>query len=1068
MGCFRAVFVRVARTLSAALVVMLLCCLIRVVEARADLVELTPEEKAFVAAHPVITFSDSDWRPLSIVVGGRSQGLFHDYFTLISQRTGLAFRFEPQGDGRDFQLVLDALRERRIDMIDGTGKTPDRARYALFVGPYLRFPLAIMSREDTPVSSLEALAGRRVAVGRGGTAHEYLKEHDKNLTIIPAEDHTEALRLVATGRADAAVENLAVAAHAIRMAGLVNVKISGLLDYSFEIYSLVRSDWPLLASILKKAQDSVTETERGALLAKWLPVYKERLEGEATRHEPAIPGIGAAVALTDREREYLNHKKALAYCIDPDWAPIEHIDENGRHVGMTADFLELMSARLGAPMVLVPTPSWSQTLVAIKDGRCDFLPAAGDTRQRRRFLNFTSSYLRFPMVVATLAKVGFIDDPSALVGKSLGVINGYASLDILRAKYPDLQLLEVPSVTEGLRLVSEGKLFGFIDIVPVISQAIAKGHFSDLKIAGRLDAHLDLSLASREDEPELNSLFQKAVNSLTKAEIDAITKKWLAVTFEQGFDYALLWKVLAGGSAVLFVVIWWNRKLARLNRTIRRAHEALDQTSRRLGALLDNAGQGFLTVDADGLVEPQYSQECRTIFGVAMAGVWLPEVLYPTDLPARELMAKNIRRILDEPDAYRRELYLSLMPKTVRRGGATLRLAYRALAGARLMFVITDVSGEVELRDAVARERNRLACVVAAVRDERDFFAVLDAFALFREQGAREVREAPGGRQALEQVYRRVHTFKGLFLQFECAQAAKALDALESRLSTLRRTPEPTRESVADALGDTAVDVAVAGDVDVVRQALGEEFFSRRDTVSIDDDVAKALSDLCDRLLARSDALGLDAADQAVLRAGRTMRFVDMRRLLAGYPREAQRLARSQGKELAPFPITGDPVLVDPHRFDPLVKSLIHLFRNAVDHGLEMPQQREERGKSPVGRLECRVIREGDWLTITVRDDGRGVDPASLRSRAFELGLGGAEELAALDDAASFALVFRDGFTTRREAGDLSGRGVGLAAVRAEAERLGGNVTMESTPGQGTCLHLAIPLGPAGVTSEDA
>ena len=72
-------------------------------------------------------------------------------------------------------------------------------------------------------------------------------------------------------------------------------------------------------------------------------------------------------------------------------------------------------------------------------------------------------------------------------------------------------------------------------------------------------------------------------------------------------------------------------------------------------------------------------------------------------------------------------------------------------------------------------------------------------------------------------------------------------------------------------LGDTAVDVAVAGDADVVRQALGEEFFSRRDTVSIDDDVAKALSALCDRLLARADALGLDAADQAVLRSGRTM-----------------------------------------------------------------------------------------------------------------------------------------------------------------------------------------------------
>jgi ABC-type amino acid transport substrate-binding protein len=1068
MCCTLAVFVRVAKTLSATLVVVSFSCLLWAVGARAALVDFTPEEKAFIAEHPVITFSDSDWRPLSIVENGRVQGLFHDYFGLISQRTGLAFRFEPQGQGRNFTLVLDALRERRIDMIDGTGKTPDRARYALFVGPYLRFPLAIMSREDAPASSLDALAGRRVAVGRGGTAHEYLKEHGSHLTIIEAEDQIEALAMVATGRADAAVENMAVAAHAIRSAGLANVRISGLLDYNFNIYALVRSDWPLLASILKKALASVTEADRATILAKWLPVYKERLEGEAMRREPVAPGTGSAVALTDRERAYLARKKALAYCIDPNWPPLERIDDNGRHVGMTADFLELMSERLGVPMVLVPTSSWSQTLSAIKDRRCDFLPAAGDTRQRRRFLSFTTPYLRFPMVVATRSKVGFIDDAAKLAGKPLGVINGYSSLDILRAKYPELNLLEVASVTEGLQLVSEGKLVGFIDIVPVISQAIAAGHFSDLKIAGRLDAHLDLAVASRDDEPELNSLFQKAVNSLTKEETDAITKKWLAVTFEQGFDYALLWKVLAGVAVVLAVVVWWNRKLSRLNRAIRRAHEALDQVNRRLGALLDNAGQGFLTVDADGLIDPQYSQECLSIFGGEIAGASLPEILYPDDLPARELMAKNIRRILAEPEEYRRRLYLTLMPKVARRGGATLRLAYRALAGARLMFVITDVSGEERLRDAVARERNRLACVVAAVRDERDFFAVLDAFAAFRAEGSREIAAAPDGGQALAAVYRRVHTFKGLFLQLECAQAAKALDAQENRLSALRLPDGPTRADVAALLADPAVDAAVAADVDVVRQSLGEEFFSRRDRVTIDGDLADALSDLGGRLAARAGELGFDAADTAVLRAAVTVRHVDMRRLLAGYPRAAQRLALAQGKELAPFAVTGDPVPVDPRRFDPLVKCLIHVFRNAVDHGLETPQERDAAGKTPAGRLDCRVTAAHGLLAIEVRDDGRGIDPATLRARAYELGLGGAEELAALDDAASLALVFRDGFTIRREATNLSGRGVGLAAVRAEVTRLGGQVTMESTPGRGTSLRLTIPLEPTEATSEDA
>ncbi|HWQ11020.1 MAG TPA: transporter substrate-binding domain-containing protein, partial [Holophaga sp.] len=363
-------------------------------------------------------------------------------------------------------------------------------------------------------------------------------------------------------------------------------------------------------------------------------------------------------------------------------------------------------------------------------------------------------------VVATRAKAPFIDDPANLSGKTLGVVNGYASLDILRARHPGIELMEVPSVSEGLRLVADGKLFGYVDTVPAISQAIAKDQFSDLKIAGRLDAQLDLSMASRDDEPELSSLFQKAVNSLSREESEAIIKKWVAVTFEERFDYSRLWKVLAGAAALLAVAVWWNRKLARLNRAIRQAHEALDATSRRMAVLLDNAGQGFLSVGPEGVVEPQYSNECRAIFGGDIEGRDVAELLCPDDAAGRETMAVNIRRVVGESDAYRRNLYISLMPALLARGEATLRLAYRPLADGRLMLVITDVTGEARLKDAVARERNRLACVVAAVREQRDFFLVLDAFAAFRREGGELVAAAPDGRAALDAVYRQAHTLK--------------------------------------------------------------------------------------------------------------------------------------------------------------------------------------------------------------------------------------------------------------------------------------------------------------------
>jgi len=1042
-------------------VVAAVLCLSRPSLAAPAALDFTPEEKAFIEAHPVVTLSDVDWQPLSIVADGRQQGLFHDYYGLIAGRTGLAFRFAPLGDGLDFQVVLDALREKRIDMVDGTGRTAERAGYALFAGPFFRFPLAVASRDDGVAYSLETLVGKGVAVARGSTAEEYLREHDPGLNLVQTTDPVAALTLVATHKAEAAVENMAVAAYAIRKAGLANVKISGVLDYQFEIFSLVRNDWPLLASILQKAHDSVTEAEKAALLAKWLPVYKGGVQGGERGSEPGERREAApSIALTDRERDYLARKKALAFCVDPDWAPVERIDENGRHVGIAADFLTLMGDRLGVPMVLVPTSSWSQSLAAVKSRRCDFLPAAGDTKDRRRFLSFTSPYLRFPMVVATQAKAPFVDDPATLAGKTLGVVNGYASLDILRAKYPGIRLMEVASVSEGLRLVADGKLYGYIDTVPAISQTMAKDHFSDLKIAGRLDAHLDLAVASRDDEPELASLFQKAVNSLTREESDAILKKWVAVTFEQGFDYALFWKILAAAALVLAVVVWWNRKLSRLNRALRQAHEALDAASRRMTALLDNAGQGFLSVGRDGRVEPQYSRECRQIFSGDIEGGDVSQLLFPDDQALREAMAINIRRIIDEPDVYRRDLYLSLMPHLTVRGGASLRLAYRPLTDARLMFVITDVTGEVRLKDAVARERNRLACVVAAVREQRDFFTVLDAFAAFRRDGA-EAAAAVGGREGLDGVYRKVHTLKGLFLQLECSHVARALDDLESRLSGLRRAGDADGADVLallPLLGDTAVDIALEQDLAVVREALGPEFFTRRGEVCLGAELAEALASLAERLLDRVDDLGLDPADAAVLLAARALRFVDLKKLLSAYPRTTGRLAAAQGKTLIPFDVAGETVPVDPARFAPLAKSLIHVFRNAVDHGLESPAERAAAGKDEAGRITCRVEAAGGEVRVIVTDDGRGVEIEGVRARAFELGLVGAEALAAMDDAAILNLLFRDGFTSRRVAGELSGRGVGLSAVRAEAERLGGHVVLENHPGRGTRLVVAAPL----------
>jgi chemotaxis protein histidine kinase CheA len=263
---------------------------------------------------------------------------------------------------------------------------------------------------------------------------------------------------------------------------------------------------------------------------------------------------------------------------------------------------------------------------------------------------------------------------------------------------------------------------------------------------------------------------------------------------------------------------------------------------------------------------------------------------------------------------------------------------------------------------------------------------------------------------------------------------------------------------VAEALADPEVDAALDRDIAVVRSALGEEFFDRRGEICLGADLAEALAELADRLLSRLDDLPLGEQDRTVLAAARTLRHVDVKKLLAAYPRLAARLAAGQGKLLAPFAVEGEAVAVDPDRLDALAKALVHAFRNAVDHGLETPAERTEAGKDETGVIRCRVAAENGRLVIEVADDGRGVDVEAVRSRAFEVGLAGAEELAAMDDAAVTELLFRDGFSSRRNVGELSGRGVGLAAVRAEAQRLGGAAVLISEPGRGTRLRVEVPL----------
>jgi two-component system chemotaxis sensor kinase CheA len=178
------------------------------------------------------------------------------------------------------------------------------------------------------------------------------------------------------------------------------------------------------------------------------------------------------------------------------------------------------------------------------------------------------------------------------------------------------------------------------------------------------------------------------------------------------------------------------------------------------------------------------------------------------------------------------------------------------------------------------------------------------------------------------------------------------------------------------------------------------------------------------------------------------------------FPRLVRDLSRRLGKTIE-LVTEGDDTMADKDVIEALGDPLVHLVRNSLDHGIEPPDERTAAGKSPAARLTLAAVADGDAVIVEVSDDGRGVDPARVKRKAYEKGLISEEELESLSDTEAVDLVFRAGFSTADQVSDLSGRGVGMDAVRASVEKLGGSVTMRSKLGQGTSTRLRLPLSMA-------
>ncbi|SDR97590.1 two-component system, chemotaxis family, sensor kinase CheA [Halopseudomonas litoralis] len=260
---------------------------------------------------------------------------------------------------------------------------------------------------------------------------------------------------------------------------------------------------------------------------------------------------------------------------------------------------------------------------------------------------------------------------------------------------------------------------------------------------------------------------------------------------------------------------------------------------------------------------------------------------------------------------------------------------------------------------------------------------------------------------------------------------------------------EKKAESSADApAAETTVRVDTAR-LDEIMNMVGELVLVRNRLMRLgvgseDEELAKAVGNL--------DVVTADL-QASVMKT----RMQPIKKVFGRFPRVVRDLSRSLKKEIT-LELIGEDTDLDKNLVEALADPLVHLVRNSVDHGIEMPDEREAAGKSRVGQMVLAARQEGDHILLTITDDGRGMDPEVLRAKAVEKGMMDRDAAERLSESECFNLILAAGFSTKTEVSDVSGRGVGMDVVRTRISQLNGSIAIESTKGKGTQIAIKVPL----------
>ena len=471
-----------------------------------------------------------------------------------------------------------------------------------------------------------------------------------------------------------------------------------------------------------------------------------------------------------------------------------------------------------------------------------------------------------------------------------------------------------------------------------------------------------------------------------------------------------------------------TRHRGNLERLVDARTAELSQRNTAMRLVLDNVEQGLATIEPSGALSSERSRAFDAWFGGWQPGDTVGERLAQGNPTLQGWLELGWSQVTD--GFFPMDVALDQMPRRIHVNGRHYQLGYKAmLAGEVLkgvLLVVSDVTAEMERLRHDAEQRELISTFEHLMRDRG---ATVEFFQECESLVEQVLRPAGLDRQT---VLRALHTLKGNAGTYGVTSVADAAHRLETQL--IGGAGLPTQEELSE----------LAQTWSVFAERMARLLGSDAEPV-----VEVAMSELEALVQAAESSAPGEQLSAMLARLRLERAAVRLRRI----GEQARSLAQRLGKTSLRIDVQaqGD-VRFDRARWASFWAAFIHPLRNAIDHGIESAEERSAAGKPPAGRLSIAVRGDAQYVSIELSDDGRGIDFEKVRQKAKASGLPHATEAQLLD------ALFADGITTADRATELSGRGVGMGALRAAAQALGGSVTLHSKPGQGTTLRVRVPV----------